>query len=151
MDANTDDPPPTAENNPSPSPSSNLNVLVCFPSHKPGMGLPFELWDHIIGFLKSEPYPFLACCLTCHTFHEHAELKLQELMTPRLSLDNYTDINHIVDKTRTVPGRAQVTTVLKLTGQFDILISTVPHRLASQLINLKHMSLNDISDVPNVS
>lgn len=154
MDSHVDDPQPTplATNDPFSSRRQiyNLDVLFHHPFNNPGMGLPFELWGLIISFLALEPYPLLACCLTCHSFYNHANDRLRELYCPALSLDDYTDLDHLVHQIRTIPGRALATGALRLTGRPALAFSTLPHRLASQCVHLHHLQLVDISEVPNV-
>ncbi len=120
------------------------------PSTQSGMGLPFELWDHIIAFLELEPYPLLACCLACRAFSEHAGSRLEKLYSPQLSLDNYIDIDRLVDEIRTIPGRARAIREFTLTGEPALTFSLIPHRLASQLVNLRILQLIHISALPNV-
>ncbi len=148
MDA--DVPQLTAASDPSPSPLSSLDVPFRFPFNKPGMGIPCELWNHIINFLELEPYPLLACCLTCRSFWGHTHYKLIKLSSLSLFLDKYTDINRLVDEVRTIPGRAQTIREFSLSGKPALAFSIVSHRLASQLVNLSTFHLSYISEVPDV-
>lgn len=119
---------------------------------QPGMGLPFELWDHIISFLEPEPYPLLACCLTCRSFNKHARLRLQQHSYPRLHVDDYTAIDRFVDEIHTIPGRAQAIRWIFLTGHNSpsVALPLVPYRLASQLKNIDTIQFEDLFKVPNV-
>lgn len=114
------------------------------------MGIPFETWDHIIGFLEGEPYPLLACCLTCRAFLEHAYTRLRSLSTPRIFLHDYTDIDNFAEDIRTIPGRAQTIRELYLRGRPPLAFSIVPHRLAINLVNLWHIDISHIFEVPSV-
>lgn len=119
-------------------------------SVQPGMGLPYELWDHVVGFLELEPYPLLACCLTCRSFHEHAKGRLRKLFHPDLLLSNCASIDRLVDEIRTIPGRAQAINGFTLTGRPPLTFSLVPYRLASQLVNIRTLRLERISEISNV-
>ena len=77
--------------------TSNASV----PTLLRGMGLPFELWDHIIGLLMPKPYTLLACCLTCKSFRKRAQQRLYALFHPSITVDNHTDIDHVVEEVRT--------------------------------------------------
>ncbi len=114
------------------------------------MGLPYESWDHIISFLKLEPYPLLACCLTCKSFFGHANNRLRYLSSPIISLHDYTDIDNLVKDVRTFPGRAQTIRELSLIGQPALAFSLVPHRLAMQLVNLRGLTIHSIAEAPFV-
>ncbi len=103
------------------------------------MGFPFELWDHVVGFLKGEP--LLACCLTCRRFNEHAGRRLKGLLSPTISLHDYTDINNLVEDIHTIPGRAQSIQILKLEGRPPLAFSLVSLRLAIQLVNLSILDI----------
>lgn len=115
-----------------------------------GMGLPYELWDHTIGFLELEPYPLLACCLTCRSFRTHAQRRLWDLHYPQLALDNYTDIDRFVDEIRTIPGRAQAVRWFGLSRSPSLVFALIPYRLASQLKNVKTLNFSQISKIPVV-
>lgn len=142
MDA-ADDPRPPATDLPLSIPSSILPT-------RPGMGIPFELWDHIISFLELEPYPLLACCLTCRCFYEHAERRLRNLISVGLQLSNYTDLDRFVDEIRTIPGKARVISRFRLTGRPSLTFPIVPYRLASQLKNMDELRFDYLYKLPNV-
>lgn len=121
-------------------------------SHQPGMGLPVELWNYIISFLKLEPYPLLACCLTCRNFLEHAKGKLKTLYATIISLHDYNDIDNLVKDIRAIAGRARPIRALYLQDQRQspLVFSLVPHRLAIQLVNLKELRISRIHEAPIV-
>ena len=45
---------------------------------KAEMGLPVELWEHIISFLPPDALALFACLLTCKGFHALAEKEKAE-------------------------------------------------------------------------
>lgn len=114
------------------------------------MGLPFELWDHVVGFLESDPYALLSCCLTCRCFYKHAEDRLERLLCPTMSLNNLTAFNQFVEEVRTIPGRARSIVNLRLEDSPPLAFSFVPLRLASQLVNLRTLTLRSIHRAPDV-
>lgn len=133
-----------------PLPSTNSIRAAHSSSNKPGMGLPLELWDHVISFLQLEPYPLLACCLTCHYFREYAEHRLTDLFYSEISLRQYFNIDNFVEEIRTIPGRAQLVKHLHLWDSPPLSFFIVPYRLAMQLVNLAQLSIEDVLEAPNV-
>lgn len=114
------------------------------------MGLPFELWDRVVGFLDSNPYALLSCCLTCKRFRRHAENRLDSLSRPTIDLGNLSAMNHFVEEIRTIPGRARPVVELTVEDGPPLAFSLVPIRLATQLVNLRTLCLNYIVEAPNV-
>lgn len=134
------------------SPLSATHALISSLSLQPGMGLPFELWNHIVGFLDSHPYALLSCCLTCKRFREHARRRLQRLSHPTIYLYNLAAFNQFVEEVRTIPGRARPISELYLNSGFKppLAFSLVPLRLATQLVNLQTLQLNFFNGAPKV-
>lgn len=131
------------------SPSPIIYTLVPSPSARPGMGLPFELWEHIIDYLRLEPYALLACYSTCWAFRGPAGKWLWILSRPTILLDDHTSLDRFVEEVRTTPGRAQSVKQLSLT-RAPITFALIPYRLATQLINLRDLRLWYILEAPNV-
>lgn len=119
-------------------------------STQPGMGLPFELWDLIVAFLSHEPHALLACCLTCHSFRKHARNRLSILLRPFIYLNDLTAFGFFAEEIRTIPGRAQFVLEMSLHGHPPLAFSLVLHRFASQLGNLRVLSLSNIHEALNV-
>ncbi len=140
----------TTEHPSSSLPPTGADTITLSPLVRPGMGLPFELWDHIVSFLGLEPFPLLACCLTCQSFHKHANNRLRKLFFRKISLDDHINIDHFVEEIRTIPGVARSILQLTLSRHPSLAFSIVPHRLATQLVNLRGLHLNDISEIPNI-
>ncbi len=116
---------------------------------QPGRGLPVELFDCIIGLLESNPYALLACCLTCKHFREHAEGRLTKLFHYTIFLHDITAFNHFAEEIHAIPGRARPIARLSLEKR-PLVFSSVPLRLASQLVNLRRLGLRFIREAPNV-
>ncbi len=114
-------------------------------------GIPYELWNHVIGFLELEPYALLACCLTCSDFYHHAAHRLKVLFYPDISLNDATAFDSFVEDIRTTPGRAQSIKRLTLVGRPPLVFSLVPYRLASQFTNLRSIYLKNITEAPDIS
>lgn len=134
------------------SPLPATYALVSSRSLQPSMGLPFELWDHIVAFLESDPYALLSCCLTCKSFLKHARGRLQTLFHPTIPLSNLAAFNLFVEEIRTIPGRARPIQQLTLDSKdvFPLAFSLVPLRLATQLVNLRTLKVKFIDQAPNV-
>lgn len=145
------DPHSTPTNHPS-FPLSATHALISSHSPQPGMGLPFELWDHIVGFLESYPYTLLSCCLACKSFLKHAEERLRTLSYPTIHLNNLAAFNLFVEEIRTIPGRARPIQQLALDSNdaFPLAFSLVPLRLAAKLVNLRTLKIQFIDQAPNV-
>ena len=117
------------------------------------MGLPFELWDHVISFLEQDPLSLLACCQTCRRFDSHAKRRLRRLFKPcSIVLDNHASIDLLVEEIRNIPGRARCISSLLLEtkdGNCDpVAFCVVPHRLATQLFNLRTLGLSQLHAAP---
>ena len=73
----------------------------------PGMGLPLELWWHIISFLELEPSALLSCCRTCQSFQGVAQQLLWGLIRTEMKPPDLEAIDMFVDGVRQI-GRFEV-------------------------------------------
>lgn len=113
------------------------------------MGLPYELWDHAISFLKCEPYTLLACCLASKTFRKHAERRLIALFTSTISLQKHTGLDGFMEEIRNIPGRARSLKGLDLWGSPPLTFFLIPHRLSRRLLNLTRLSIEGFDEPPH--
>ena len=124
------------------------------------MGLPVELWKHIISFLPPDVPALYACLFTCKSFSTFAQEEIFKLAHPRMILDDHTDIKQLAEEIVLIPGRAECIKWLKLqttknnSSENSVTLSTlsvVPHQLPVKLLpNLEAFSLDYLQNSSSV-
>ncbi len=112
--------------------------------------LPVELWLHIIGFLRSDPYALLACCLTCKSFRDPADVWLEKLYGLSIDPSDYADIDRFQDWIRLQPDRVYCVSRITLRVDFQsesplpVALPATLHGLTRRLVNIYDLTFDHV-------
>ncbi|KAJ3487579.1 hypothetical protein NLI96_g3432 [Meripilus lineatus] len=115
----------------------------------PGMGLPVELWLHIITFLGHYPISLLACALTCRRLYRPAQDLIDLLCERTIDANGYDDLDEFVEELRPFPEHALAIHRLTITGKgresIPVALSVVPIRLSRLLLSLYELAFEEFT------
>ncbi|KAJ3487595.1 hypothetical protein NLI96_g3430 [Meripilus lineatus] len=111
----------------------------------PGMGLPLEIWSHILTFLARDAISLLACALTCSHFRWPAREMIKRLRIRTIDSSRYDGLNELVAEILNSPRNAKAIRVLSIEGVTPstslppVALSVIPIRLSHQLVSLREL------------
>lgn len=101
----------------------------------------------VINLLRLDPDSLLARALTCKRLSVPAKVRIRKLVSPKIFLSDYTDIDRLVAEIRTSPSRARCIRSLYENGlgiHPALAFPVVPLRLGNVLVNLTYLCLQSI-------
>ncbi|KAJ3486206.1 hypothetical protein NLI96_g4400 [Meripilus lineatus] len=121
---------------------------------KPAMGLPIELWYHIISFLPRDPSALRSCSQTCRVLRRPALLMIRNLISYFIDPATYDDVNYLVREIHDMPTmsgcvrRFMIQPNLSSTETTTsptsppVALSVIPHLLARKVSRLSVLEIS---------